>query len=202
MGKRLIFIIISIFLGLIILNTANAYMAYINIYIVDLDTSTTAESDPIELVDHANSDIEWQVNGTAGCDWNNGSWHNDIAVGEYGNGDTIVTGSPADLTESSACNFFLRVDEVEVGGNYYGSCTTDSSQSVCTTCGGAGASCRVKYTSYGAPTNGYSSYVAIGSAGADGSNCDVVTPFGRCSDEIVDQLDVAGTTQFNFTFTS
>jgi len=201
MNRKILIVIISAFFCIILLNTAIAYNAYINVIIVDLNTNTTAESDPIELVDHANSAIEWQVNGT-GCDDNDGTWNNDIAVGEYGNGDRIVMGSPASLNEGSTCNFFLRVDEVKVGTNYYGSCTTDTTSSQCTTCKGGGASCRVDGTSYGTPTNAWSYFQTIGSAGADGSACNVNSNFGRCSDEIVDQLDVSGTTKFGFSFTA
>jgi len=200
MNNKIIIVAISMFFSLFILYTASAYTAYISIYIVDFDTNTDDESDPIEFVDHANSPVEWQVNGS-GCDEDNGTWYDDIPVGEYGAGDTIVTGRATNLTAGNACNLFLRFDEVKVGSNYYGKCATDNSQAGCTTCTNVGASCRVKYTSYGTPTNGYTHYEASSSAG-NTANCAVHIDFGRCSDEVQDQLDVAGTSEFKFTFTA
>ena len=188
------------FFSLFILYSVSAYTAYINIYIVDFDTNTDAESDPIEFVDHANSPIEWQVNGS-GCDNDNGTWEDDIAVGEYGAGDTIVTGSASNLTAGSSCNLFLRFDEVKVGSNYYGSCDTDSYQTGCTTCTNVADSCRVKWTYYATPTNGYISYEASSSAG-DTGNCAINVDFGRCSDEIQDALNETDTSEFAFTFTA
>ena len=200
MNNKIIIVVISMFFSLFILYSVSAYTAYINIYIVDFDTNTDAESDPIEFVDHGNSPIEWQVNGS-GCDNDNGTWNDDIPVGEYGAGDTIVTGRASNLTIGRACNIFLRFDEVKIGGNYYGSCATDNSASGCTNCAGSGASCRLKYTSYGSPTNAYSHYEAVSSAGVT-SNCAIDVNFGRCSEEILDQIDAATTSEFKFPFTA
>jgi len=200
MNNKIIIVAISMFFSLFILYTVSAYTAYISIYIVDFDTNTAAESDPIEFVDHANSPIEWQVNGT-GCDDDDGTWNDDIAVGEYGAGDTIVTGSNVTLTAGSECKIFLRFDEVKIGTRYYGSCADDSTSGGCTSCANAGAGCRAKYTSYGAPTNGYISYEASSSAG-DTANCAIDVNFGRCSDEVVDGLNESATSNFAFTFTA
>jgi len=199
-NNKIIIVVISMFFSLFILYTVSAYTAYISIYIVDFDTNTDSESDPITFVDHANSPIEWQVNGS-GCDNDNGTWKDDIAVGEYGNEDTVVTGSASNLTAGRACNLFLRFDEVKIGGNYYGSCETDKTVSGCTSCENNAEDCPVKYTNYATPTNGYVSWDAASTAGDTGL-CAVDVNFGRCSYEISQQLNTTRTSQFKFTFTA
>ena len=189
------FFVILMFFCLVTLNLVNAYTTYINIYIVDLDTNTASESDPIQLVDHANSAIQWKLSGT-GCIPT--SYQDDIAVGEYGNGNIIVTGSTATLTEGSLCTLYLKVDEVKVGSYYYGSCTTDGTGTACKDCGNSEAVCPAQYL--GTPTNAYLGQ-SISSAGAAGA-CNADQDFGRCSEEIVDQLDDTLTTEFTFTFTA
>jgi len=198
MKNKLIITFISMFLGLILLNTAIAYSAYINIYIVDLDTNTDAEEDTIYLVDNAASPIQWAVNGT-GC---GPVYHtDDIATGEYSDNSTISTGSAVTLTEGSVCTLYLQVDEVKVGTNYFGSCVTNDEQAGCTDCSNVAANCRNDATSYATPTNGYVTLEASASPGDTGA-CTVDVNFGRCSEEVQDQLDAAGTSEFTFTFTA
>jgi len=202
MNNKIVIVVISMIFSLFILNTAIAYTAYISIYIVDFDTNTDVESDPLTFVDHANSPIEWQVNGS-GCDQDNGTWKDDIAVGEYGAGDTIVTGSASNLTASSACNLFLRFDEITINSSfYYGSCITDNTaQSQCVSCAGDTEQCPLKYTMYATPTNGYRHWEASATPG-DITNCGVDIHFGRCSDEVQEQLNGSSTSTFGFTFTA
>ena len=250
MNSKIRFFAVLMFFCLISLDTANAYTAYINIYITDLDTNTASESDPIKLVDNAASPIQWKLTGT-GCSPTD--YTDDITAGEYGNGDTITTGSTATLTEGSSCTLTLQVDEVKVGSYYYGSCATDTTSSLCTTCANVGDSCQVhgestqyseqystqyseqystQYstytsTSYGAPTNGYlysylysysyswsyswsqsysyswsNSYWQSSDSAGDTGNCGQDQDFGRCSDEIQDQIYAAQTTEFSWGFTA
>ena len=197
MKCKIRFFVILMFFCLITLNTANAYTAYINIYIVDLDTNTAAESDPIKLVDHSSSPIKWKLAGT-GCTPT--AYQDNIAIGEYGNGDTIITGSAATLTAGSSCTLYLEVDEVKVGSYYYGSCLTNyaTTHTACTTCANAGSTC----PTYSTADNGYQgTFQSIGSSGS-GDNCANDEDFGRCSDEIVTQLDEGAVTEFTFTFTA
>lgn len=201
MDSKIKFFVILMFFFLISLNTASAYTAYINIYIVNLSTNA-GEADPIKLVDVAASPIQWKVTGT-GCTPT--SYTDDIANGQYGDGDTITTGSPATLTEGSACMLYLQVDEVRVGSYYYGSCTTATTSSICTTCAGGGSACPAEYAStwLGAPTNAYSySYLQAATAAGNTGVCNMDSNFGSCSDEIVTQLDDAATTEFTFSFTA
>ena len=197
-GKIKFFVILMVFC-LASLNTASAYSAYLNIYIVDLNTNTDSDSDPIALVDHPNSPIQWKVSGT-GCS-NPTSYTNDIVAGEYGNGATIATGSTATLIQGSSCTLYLQVDEVKVGGYYYGSCITQGTGiDKCTTCANAADNC----PSGGwitTPTNAYEGSIAHSLVGT-GADCEEIQNFGRCSDEIVTQLDEGGTTEFAFQFTA
>ena len=196
-GRVRFFVILMIFC-LVSLNTASAYSAYIQIYIVDLDTNTDAEGDPIKLVDNGNSPIQWKIAGT-GCTSPTG-YTNNIGNGEYGDGDTIRTGSAATLTAGSACTLYLQVDEVKVGSYYYGSCTTPvATETACTTCA-AGASTCPTGGWVGTPTNAYQKQ-AHNFPGSI-SQCNEDQDFGRCSDEIVTQLDDTATTEFSFSFTA
>ena len=210
MESKIRFFVILMFFGLISLNIVDAYQVYLNIYIVDLDTNTAAESDPIELVDHANSPIQWKIAGD-GCTSPTG-YTNDIANGEYGDGDTISTGSVATLTEGSSCTLYLQVDEVKVGGNYWGSCVTNEagggqpdSSLMCTACDNILGACRHHWESYwiATPTNAYSysEWQAAGSAGDTGV-CSVVTNFGRCSHEVQQAVYDTQTTEFFVVFTA
>ena len=193
-GKIRFFVILMVFC-LASLNTASAYSTYLNLYIVDLDTRTASESDPIKLVDHSNSPIRWKVAGT-GCT-SPTSYTSDIGNGEYGDGDTIATGSAATLTEGSSCALYLEVDEVKVGSYYYGSCITPGSYSSCTTCDNVASSCATG--NYEAtPTNAYRGQ-AYSSSGT-GNECNQIQNFGRCSDEIVTGLDEGEVTEFIFSF--
>ena len=193
-GKIRFFVILMVFC-LASLNTASAYSTYLNLYIVDLDTRTASESDPIKLVDHSNSPIRWKVAGT-GCT-SPTSYTSDIGNGEYGDGDTISTGSAATLTAGSSCALYLEVDEVKVGSYYYGSCDTPSTYQSCTTCDNEASICPTG-TYQNTPTNAYV-FQSFASAGT-GNECNQNVNFGRCSDEITNQLEGAATTEFIFSF--
>lgn len=199
MSRKIIFFVILMFFCLVSLNTTSAYSAYINIYIVDLDTNTASESDPIKLVDNANSAIQWKLAGT-GCSPT--GYTNDIANGEYGDGDTITTGSAATLTEGSSCTLYFQVNEVKIATRYWGRCAaTNAGGTECTTCANVAAACpNYYYDPYG---NGYTSYRRTShSASGQTGNCDTLENFGRCSDEIQSQIGNAATTEFSWGFTA
>ena len=202
MGSKIKFFVILMFFCLISLNTTSAYSAYINIYIIDLDTNT-GQANPILLVDHANSPIQWKLAGT-GCTPT--SYTNDILAGQYGDGSTISTGSQADLTAGSVCTFYLQVDEIKVGDYYWGGCTTTTTTaSYCNNCAGGATTCETGGLSTWnpTPTNSYTySYHQTTDTEGYTSTCNVISNFGSCSDEIQAQINSAQTTEFNFVFTA
>ena len=115
----------------------------------------------------------------------------------YGAADDIVVG-PLSMTQDETHKFTLNFDEVRVGSNYYGSCTTNSgSLSACRNCAGASASC-VAQGREPVPGNGYAPYA---NTAGDTAACDGGSRGVACTSLIANALDEGSSVTYSLSFT-
>jgi len=135
--KYLLFLIIIAIAVSMVMN-AMAAMTYVTLTIVNFTTAPTSGArTQMQFVQNSNSPFNITIyNSTYIQEYS----EKRTAARTYTAGDLITVG-PIDLITAGNYFFNITFDEVVVGGNYYGSCTTDAAWNFCTNCAGSTTSC-------------------------------------------------------------